>query len=116
VGGLVRTLGGGLEPGNGRDAPAQLPTERLLGFTPQVADVPEHLGVSLFLLSNAFGKGGPFAAHSASPPFHGHSGQGLHVPDGANDSLLAAPISYSRSFGDRRRWASRARASPAEAP
>jgi hypothetical protein len=38
------------------------------------------------------------------------------LPHGANDGLLAAPMSYSRSFGDRRRWASRARASAAEAP
>ena len=59
--GLVGTLGGGLEPGHHRDAPANQPPKLLLGLTTQVADVPEHLGVPLLLLGDAFGEGGPFA-------------------------------------------------------
>ena len=69
MGGLVRTLGRGLKPGNRRDAPAKVPPQRLLGLTSQVADLAEDLGVSLLPGGDAFGEGSPFASHPASPPF-----------------------------------------------
>ena len=62
MGGLVRTLGGGLEPGHHRHAPAKHSSQRLLGLAPQVPDVPQHLGVPLRFLGDAFGEGGPFAS------------------------------------------------------
>jgi hypothetical protein len=76
VGGLVRTLCGGLEPGHRRDAPTNQPPERLLGLTPQVADIPEYLGIPLLFLSDAFSEGSPFASHSASPLSPAHAGSG----------------------------------------
>jgi hypothetical protein len=76
VGGLVRTLGSGLEPGHRRDTPAEQAAERLLRLTPHVADIPEHLGVLLLFLNDAFGEGGPFASHSASPLSPAHPGSG----------------------------------------
>jgi hypothetical protein len=74
VSGLVRTLGSGLESGHRRDAPADQPPERLLRLTPLVADLPEHLGVLLLFLSDAFSEGSPFASHSASPLSPAHPG------------------------------------------
>jgi hypothetical protein len=48
------------------------PPERLLGLTTQVANVPEHLGVSLLLLGDAVGEGGlvcvPSMPHRPSRP------------------------------------------------
>jgi hypothetical protein len=42
----------------------------------------------------------PIQPHRSPLPIQG---QGLHDSQGANGSLLAASMSYSRSFGDRRR-------------
>ena len=74
--GLVGTLSRGFKPGHHRDAPAEQPAEHLLRLTPQVADIPEDLGVPLRLFGNAFGEGGPSASHPASPPFHVSQGPG----------------------------------------
>jgi hypothetical protein len=52
----------------------------------------------------------------ASPPFQARQGPGATFVTGANDNLLRPLIRYSRSAGERRRCASRARSSAAAAP
>lgn len=105
--GLVGTLGGGLEPGHRRDVPAKQPPKLLLGLTPQVADVPEHLGVPLLLFGDALAKAARLRPIRASPPFQARQGSGATFVAGANDNLLRPLIRYSRSAGQRRRRAHR---------
>ena len=102
MGGLFRTLSRGLEPGDRETLqPSSRPSACCV--SPRVADIPEHLGVAPLLLSNAFGEGGPFASHPASPPFHVLSGARCTFVAGANDNLLRMLTRYSRSAGDSRR-------------
>jgi len=79
---LVGTLGAGFKPGNRGDAPAKQPAEPLLRLAPQVADVPEDLGVPLVLFGDAFGEAGPFASHPALPPFCVRQGMWSSPPRG----------------------------------
>jgi hypothetical protein len=65
VGGQVGALGGGLEPGDRRDAPAKQLPELLLRLATVVTDVAEGLGVLALCFADPFPEGGPLTSHHA---------------------------------------------------
>jgi hypothetical protein len=117
VRGLIRTLGGGLEPGHrprrSNQSAARAPAgshhagRECPGAPGRIAAPPRRCRRR---------RRARLRPIHASPPFQARQGPGATFVTGANDNLLRPLIRYSRSAGERRRCASRARSSAAAAP